>query len=78
VRLLRPLIHVSFKDDDVATGENEYSSPNAAYDKTHSFEEGGDDRGLVGPAGSLDDIITYIHVASIVSASEQKAASMRW
>jgi hypothetical protein len=33
---------------------------------------------LIGPAGSLDDVITYIHVASIVSASEQKAASMRW
>ncbi|KAL1981091.1 hypothetical protein VTN96DRAFT_3074 [Rasamsonia emersonii] len=79
VRLLRPLIHVSFKGEDVTTGENEYTSPNAAHDgRTHSFEEGGDDRGLVGPAGSLDDIITYIHVASIVSASEQKAASMRW
>lgn len=79
VRLLRPLIHVSFKGEDVTTGENEYTSPNAAHDgRAHSFEEGGDDRGLVGPAGSLDDIITYIHVASIVSASEQKAASMRW
>ena len=44
----------------------------------HPFEAGGDDRGLVGPAGSLDDVITYIHVASIISASEQKAASMRW
>jgi hypothetical protein len=81
VRLLRPLIHVAFKGEDVTMGENDYTSPNATHDgaaRTHSFEEGGDDRGLVGPAGCLDDIITYIHVASIVSASEQKAASMRW
>lgn len=79
VRLLRPLIHVSFKDDDaIPIIENDHGFPHAGYDKTHSLGEGGDDRGLVGPAGSLDDVITYMHVASIVSASEQKAASMRW
>ncbi|KAH8700951.1 putative C6 transcription factor [Talaromyces proteolyticus] len=79
VRLLRPLIHVSFKDDDtVPIIENDHSFPNPAYDNTQYFGEGGDDRGLVGPAGSLDDVITYMHIASIVSASEQKAASMRW
>jgi hypothetical protein len=81
VRLLKPLIHVSFKGEDASTNDAGYASTsanerNAA--KSQSFEEGGDDRGLVGPAGSLDDIITYMHVASIVSASEQKAASMRW
>jgi hypothetical protein len=82
IRLLRPLIHVSFRGEDPIEGLNEYPSPTAMHDpaanRTHSFEEGGDDRGLVGPAGSLDDIITYIHIASIISASEQKAASMRW
>lgn len=79
VRLLRPLIHVSFKDDEtlpIIDHENRF--PLGGHDRTHSFEEGGDDRGLIGPAGSLDDVITYIHIASIVSASEQKAASMRW
>jgi arabinolytic transcriptional activator AraR len=79
VRLLRPLIHVSFKDDEgLPIIDNDFNFPNTAHDRTHSFEEGGDDRGLIGPAGSLDDVITYIHVASIISASEQKAASMRW
>lgn len=79
VRLLRPLIHVSFKDDEsLPIIDNDNHAPIGGYDRTHSFEEGGDDRGLVGPAGSLDDVITYIHVASIISASEQKAASMRW
>jgi hypothetical protein len=81
VRLLKPLIHVSFKGEEASAHEAGYTAA-ATHErptaKSQSFEEGGDDRGLVGPAGSLDDIITYMHVASIVSASEQKAASMRW
>lgn len=77
IRLLRPLIHVSFKDQEPhenASVPQDYSAA-AAH---HPFEGVGDDKGLVGPAGSLDDVITYIHVASIISSSEQKAASMRW
>ncbi|KAJ6040996.1 hypothetical protein N7444_009901 [Penicillium canescens] len=79
IRLLRPLIHVAFKDQEASPPENVNApqdfSAAAAY---HPFEGVGDDKGLVGPAGSLDDVITYIHVASIISSSEQKAASMRW
>ncbi|PYI36049.1 C6 transcription factor [Aspergillus indologenus CBS 114.80] len=82
IRLLRPLIHVSFKDSEGATAsEAAYAGLGPEGPPTtvhHPFEAGGDDRGLVGPAGSLDDVITYIHVASIISSSEQKAASMRW
>lgn len=83
IRLLRPLIHVAFKGEGIPPFENDQSSPAALFEipttKAQSFEgAGGDDRGLVGPAGSLDDVITYMHVASIISASEQKAASMRW
>ncbi|PKY04677.1 putative C6 transcription factor [Aspergillus campestris IBT 28561] len=83
IHLLRPLIHVSFKDQ----AGNSTSTPGAAAGVApegppptvhHSFEGRGDDWGLVGPAGSLDDVITYVHVASIISSSEQKAASMRW
>lgn len=77
IRLLRPLIHVSFKDQEPPENSNapqDYSAASAH----HPFEGVGDDKGLVGPAGSLDDVITYIHVASIISSSEQKAASMRW
>lgn len=77
IRLLRPLIHVSFKDQEQAestSGPQDF----AAAAAQHPFEGVGDDKGLVGPAGSLDDVITYIHVASIISSSEQKAASMRW
>ncbi|KAJ5793361.1 uncharacterized protein N7503_009339 [Penicillium pulvis] len=77
IRLLRPLIHVSFKDQESAENPNG-SQDFAAAGAHHPFEGVGDDKGLVGPAGSLDDVITYIHVASIISSSEQKAASMRW
>jgi hypothetical protein len=82
IRLLRPLIHVSFKEqggsnanDPTLTAVAPDCPPTTVH---HPFESSGDDRGLVGPAGSLDDVITYIHVASIISSSEQKAASMRW
>lgn len=82
IRLLRPLIHASFREQDASASR---SSPYAAGGSEgppttmhHPFVGIGDDRGLVGPAGSLDDVITYIHVASIISSSEQKAASMRW
>ncbi|KAH8431991.1 uncharacterized protein LDX57_009638 [Aspergillus melleus] len=82
IRLLRPLIHVSFKEqggspanDPTYAPVGQECPPTTVH---HPFEGGGDDRGLVGPAGSLDDVITYIHVASIISSSEQKAASMRW
>ncbi|KAJ5445568.1 Cryptochrome/DNA photolyase class 1 [Penicillium cf. griseofulvum] len=77
IRLLRPLIHVSFKDQDSSPAENPTAHDFSAG-AHHPFEGVGDDKGLVGPAGSLDDVITYIHVASIISSSEQKAASMRW
>lgn len=77
IRLLRPLVHVSFKDQEFAEMANRPPDfANAA--PQHPFEGVGDDKGLVGPAGSLDDVVTYIHVASIISSSEQKAASMRW
>ncbi|KAJ5902581.1 hypothetical protein N7495_003109 [Penicillium taxi] len=77
VRLIRPLVHVSFKDQEAAssTSTQQDFSAASAY---HPFEGVGDDKGLVGPAGTLDDVIAYIHVASIISSSEQKAASMRW
>ncbi|KAJ5239349.1 hypothetical protein N7468_003968 [Penicillium chermesinum] len=71
IRLLRPLIHVSFNDQgtaEMATKPQDF----AAAGVQPPFEGVGDDKGLVGPAGSLDDVVTYIHVASIISSSEQK------
>lgn len=36
------------------------------------------DSGTPGASGALDDVATYIHLATVVSASEYKAASLRW
>ena len=82
IRLLRPLIHASFREQDASASRKFPYAPGGPEGPPttmhHPFVGIGDDRGLVGPAGSLDDVITYIHVASIISSSEQKAASMRW
>ncbi|KIH88893.1 transcriptional activator xlnR [Sporothrix brasiliensis 5110] len=34
--------------------------------------------GAFGAAGTIDDVATYIHLATVVSASEYKGASLRW
>lgn len=34
--------------------------------------------GAFGASGILDDVVTYIHLATVVSASEYKGASLRW
>jgi hypothetical protein len=36
------------------------------------------DIGLPGAPGGLDDVATYMHLAIVISASEYKAASLRW
>jgi hypothetical protein len=33
---------------------------------------------LAGAPGGLDDVATYMHLAIVISASEYKAASLRW
>lgn len=39
---------------------------------------GGSGREGVGAAGTLDDVLTYIHLGIVISASEFKTASLRW
>ncbi|KAG8411696.1 hypothetical protein J3459_016322 [Metarhizium acridum] len=36
------------------------------------------DSGSFGSSGHIDDVVTYIHLATVVSASEYKGASLRW
>jgi hypothetical protein len=76
VGLLRPLIH------GPAPGE---TSPNyAASMVINGVALGGfgvsmDQLGAQSSAtGAIDDVATYIHLATVVSASEYKAASIRW
>jgi hypothetical protein len=44
----------------------------------HGTRTNDQEGGLPGVAASVDDIATYIHLATVVSASEHKAASLRW
>ncbi|KAI1418812.1 fungal-specific transcription factor domain-containing protein [Xylaria sp. FL1777] len=83
VNLLKPLIHTSSGDtsplsspaiDGVSLGGLGVNLPNTMNMDNIS----GGDPGAFGAAGSLDDVVTYIHLATVVSASEYKGASMRW
>ncbi|KAF2164966.1 hypothetical protein M409DRAFT_67650 [Zasmidium cellare ATCC 36951] len=79
VGLLKPLIHTSTDGpqlyagntviNGVALGGFGVSLPGQAHDM-----EGGSP----GASGALDDVATYIHLATVVSASEYKGASLRW
>lgn len=82
VGLLKPLIHTSSDSaaaaaaytttmdvNGVALGGFGVSLPSAVHEM-----EGGSP----GATGALDDVATYIHLATVVSASEYKAASLRW
>jgi hypothetical protein len=84
VGLLKPLIH------GPSNGE---SSPNFSNTVINGVALGGlgvampgsvntdglsGETGAFGAAGTLDDVVTYIHLATVVSASEYKGASLRW
>lgn len=83
VSLLKPLIHTPAEDTSAV------SSPAAidgaalgglgvALPGTISVEALTSDTGPFGAAGTVDDVVTYIHLATVVSASEYKGASLRW
>ncbi|KAA8570949.1 hypothetical protein EYC84_000326 [Monilinia fructicola] len=84
VGLLKPLIHGTTGGSDnpsnfsntvingVALGGLGVAMPGSV--STDALNE----TGAFGAAGTLDDVITYIHLATVVSASEYKGASLRW
>jgi hypothetical protein len=84
VGLLKPLIHGPSSGD---------TSPNFSNTVINGVALGGlgvampgsvnadglnGETGAFGAAGSLDDVVTYIHLATVISASEYKGASLRW
>ena len=82
VNLLKPLIHTPSGDtspvsspviDGVALG-----GLGVAMQGSINLENLTGESGAFGAAGTLDDVITYIHLATVVSASEYKGASLRW
>ena len=82
VSLLKPLIHTPSGDaspvsspivDGVALGGLGVALPGSI-----SMDNLTGESGPFGAAGCLDDVVTYIHLATVVSASEYKGASLRW
>ena len=84
VGLLKPLIHgpsgsetsPNFSNtviNGVALGGLGVANPGTVSDGLN-----GETGGAFGAAGTLDDVVTYIHLATVVSASEYKGASLRW
>ncbi|KAF7846502.1 hypothetical protein BT93_L4228 [Corymbia citriodora subsp. variegata] len=79
ISLLRPLIHTPAEGlnnqgtntvvNGVALGGFGVALHTARHDNDH---------GTPGAAGAIDDVATYINLATVVSASEYKAASLRW
>jgi xylanolytic transcriptional activator XlnR len=82
VTLLKPLIHTPSGEaspvsspvmDGVALGGLGVAMPGSM-----GLDNVAGEPGTFGAAGTLDDVVTYIHLATVVSASEYKGASLRW
>ncbi|KAK6385293.1 hypothetical protein LTR65_009219 [Meristemomyces frigidus] len=77
VGLLKPLIHTA-TDGPLSYGANTVIN-GVALGGFGVALPGQDMEGASpGATGALDDVATYIHLATVVSASEYKAASLRW
>ncbi|KXJ95360.1 fungal-specific transcription factor domain-domain-containing protein [Microdochium bolleyi] len=82
VSLLKPLIHTpSGEGSPIATAANHgvaLGGLGVALPGTIGMEGLAGEFGAFGAAGTLDDVATYIHLATVASASEYKGASLRW
>lgn len=79
VSLLKPLVHTQTDGSQAYSGHNLNNGVALGGfgvtlpGQTHGMEDGNP-----GASAALDDVATYIHLATVVSASEYKAASLRW
>lgn len=82
VSLLKPLIHTSFRDSSPVTkpvmSGVTVGGLGIAVPDFMSLNNVASKCGPFGAAGTLDDVVTYIHLATVFSASENKGASLRW
>ncbi|KAF2752745.1 hypothetical protein EJ05DRAFT_471188 [Pseudovirgaria hyperparasitica] len=81
ISLLRPLIHSPVATNDTAPSYAANTVVNGVALGGFGVAMSGQSseiNGSPGAAGNLDDVITYMHLAIVVSASEYKAASLRW
>lgn len=83
VSLLKPLIHTPAENPQPVSSSTAFDGValgglGVALPGTISMETLVSDTGPFGAAGTVDDVVTYIHLATVVSASEYKGASLRW
>ncbi|GJN81058.1 hypothetical protein PLIIFM63780_004590 [Purpureocillium lilacinum] len=83
VRFLKPLIHTPMGETLLTTGNASIGAVGmaglgAAMPGSLGVDGLSGEAGSFGAAGQLDDVATYIHLATVVSASEYKGASVRW
>lgn len=79
VGFLRPLIHGPSSSEVLSDQGNSAVTNGVAIGGLGVAMTGGDQSTAEGGiTGVIDDIATYIHLATVVSASEYKAASLRW
>ncbi|KAJ1331596.1 xylanolytic transcriptional activator XlnR [Microdochium nivale] len=82
VSLLKPLIHTpTGEGPPITTSVNHgvaLGGLGVALPGTIGMEGLAGEFGAFGAAGTLDDVATYIHLATVASASEYKGASLRW
>ncbi|KAF1965229.1 hypothetical protein BU23DRAFT_490121 [Bimuria novae-zelandiae CBS 107.79] len=72
ISLLKPLVHQS-QGEDVSPAFSSGATMNNFGISTQDSEIG-----LPGAPGGIDDVCTYANLAVVISASEYKAASLRW
>lgn len=85
ISLLQPLVHRAYRTpDDAMAGAMVNSALGGFGSEVNLMVPGGRQGSESGQhdvqtaSGEVDDVVTYMHLATVVSASEAKAASMRW
>ncbi|GIZ41567.1 hypothetical protein CKM354_000486600 [Cercospora kikuchii] len=76
VSLLKPLVHTPLDGTQLYGGNTVING--VALGGFGVTVTGQAEAGTPGASAALDDVATYIHLATVVSASEYKAASLRW
>ena len=76
IGLLRPLVHVNIRAAQHSYPADSETGPmGAGLGDLGGSGSGGEG---VEAASTLDDVLTYIHLGVVISASEFKSASLRW
>ncbi|OAL54338.1 hypothetical protein IQ07DRAFT_264551 [Pyrenochaeta sp. DS3sAY3a] len=79
IGLLKPLVHQTPGDSDASpTTFTNNGVINGVTMGGFGMPAQESEIGLPGAPGGLDDVATYMHLAIVISASEYKAASLRW